>query len=378
MALDNTRPMPKSMVEYDWESRMDRARALMSEHDLDALYVGAGANQFYFTGFSAYEGGWPVWLSAFVLPQEGEPEFILTEMHRDIMEHAETSFTTDAVTTYRDGEDPKPLLADILADLEVADGTIGLEDDVWFGDSKLLESVAPDAELVSAQHVFDRLRMVKDDTEIEHVRKANEIAAAAHAAAVDAIAEGRPEYEAAQEITEAMLAAGSETMALGGVFRELRDRPFEQGDIVDVDMGPQYNKYATDCARNVFVGEPSEADRNAYETCAECLEATIDMIEPGVTAHGVHTFAEEFMRDSGYDQPWKIGHGIGLMGGHEAPLVEEGDETVLEPGMVFVIDPGIFVDGHDQDTPIHIEDPVLVTEDGCENLIDYTHDVIVV
>lgn len=368
--------MSKAAEQYNWQKRMDRARDLMEAKDIDALYVSAGGNQFYFTGFSAYEGGYPVWLSAFILPLEGEPEFILTEMHRDIMKHAETAFPTDTVTTYRDGEDPTPLMEEALDELGVLDGTIGLEDDVWFGDSKLLENVAPRAELVSAQGIFDRLRIVKDEAEIENIRKANEIAAEAHAAAVDAIEEGRPEYEAAQEITNTMLQAGSDTMALGGVFRDLRDRTFKQGDIVDVDMGPRYNHYATDCARNVFVGEPAADDKRAYEVCSDCLHATMDMVEPGVTAQEVHEFAEGYMADEGYDQPWKIGHGIGLMGGHEAPLVEEGNETVLEPGMVFVIDPGIFVEGHEQDTPIHIEDPVLVTKDGCENLIDYTHEVI--
>ncbi|WP_158203157.1 M24 family metallopeptidase [Halomarina oriensis] len=357
---------------------MSRARDRMQEADLDALYVDAGANQFYLTGFSAYEGGWPVWLSAFVLPLDGEPGFVLSEMHRDIMKHAETAIPADAVTTYRDGDDPEPLLGALLEERGVADGTIGVPADAWFGDGELLRSVASDADLVSAQSLFDRLRMVKDDTEIEHLRKATDIAAEAHAASVEAIEEGRPEYEAAMEITDAMLAAGSDNMGLGGVFRDPRQRRFADGDIVDVDMGPQFEHYATDCARNVFVGEPSAEDRRAYEVCSECLYATMDVVEPGVTAHEVHTFAEEYMADEGYDQPWKIGHGVGLMGGHEAPQVQNGNDVELESGMVFVIDPGIFVEGREQDTPIHIEDPVLVTETGCENLLDYTHDVVTV
>jgi len=357
---------------------MDRARNLMKEKDIDALYVGAGANQFYFTGFSAYEGGWPIWLSSFILPLEGDPKFILSEMHRDIMEHAETAITVDSVTTYRDGEDSAALLESTLDDLGLTNGTIGLEDDAWFGDSRLISKVAPESELVSAQEIFDYLRMIKDNKEIEHIRRANEIAAEAHAASAEAIEVGRAQYEVAQEITNAMLEAGSQTMGLGGVFRELTDRPFKQGDIVDVDMGPQFNHYATDCARNVFVGDPSKADRRAYEVCSDCIHATMDIVEPGVTAHEVHTFAEEFMSDAGYNQPWKIGHGIGLMSGHEAPQVQENNQLKLEEGMVIVIDPGIFVDGHDLDIPIHIEDPVLVTENGCENLFDYTHDIITV
>ena len=368
--------MSKAATSYDWEHRVERARELMAERDLDGLYVAAGDNQFYFSGFSAYEGGWPIWLSALIIPPEGEPTFILTDMHRDILTHSKS--WVDDVRTYRDGEDPTDLLADVLAEHSIADGRLGVEADMWYGDSTLIERAAPDAELVESQALFDRLRMVKDEMEIENIRRATEITAKAFEAATEAIWEGRPEYEAAMDINQAMLEAGSEKMGLGGVFRDLRQREFQEGDIVDVDMGARFNHYATDCARNVFVGEPSDEDRKIYELCGECFHATLDMIEPGITATEVHEFAEEYMNDAGYDQPWKIGHGVGLMGGHEAPMVQEGDQTVLEPGMIFVVDPGTFVEGHDQDTPIHVESPVLVTEDGAEDLLPFTYDVITV
>jgi len=368
--------MSKAQVRYDWEHRVRRARELMQDRDVDGLYVSAGANQFYFTGFSAYEGGWPVWLSAFVLPLDGEPTFILTDMHRDILDHAET--WVDDVRTYMDGEDPTPILAEVLEEKGLADGTIGVEADMWYGDSEIIDAAAPDATITEVQGLFDRLRMVKDEAEIENIRTATEITAGAFEAATEAIREGRPEYEAAQEINQAMLEGGSEKMGLGGDFRDLRRREFEDGDIVDVDMGARYNHYATDCARNVFVGEPSDEHRRIYEVCGDCFHATLDMIEPGVTASEVHEFAQQYMNDAGYDQPWKIGHGVGLMAGHEAPMVQDGDETVLEPGMIFVVDPGTFVDGQEQDKPIHVESPVLVTETGAEDLLPFTYEVITV
>jgi len=370
--------MSKSAVSYDWDSRIDRARTLMSEQDLDALYVTAGSNQFYFTGFSALEGGWPIWLSAYILPLEGEPAFVLSDMHRDIMKHAETSMPADAVTVCPDGEDPRPVLENIFRDRGLEDGNIGVESDTWFDEGELLREIVPDGEVVSAAGVFDRLRMVKDDREIENLRRANEIAAETFAAAAETIEAGRSQRQVAQDITSAMLEAGSESMGLIGSFSDLHGREFEEGDVVDVDMLPQYNQYVTDCARNVFVGDPKEEHRRAYETCVDCLHATMDVVEPGVTAHEVHTFAEEYMNDAGYEQPWKIGHGIGLMEGHEAPMVQSGDETVLEPGMVITIDPGFFIEDQAHDVPIHVEDPVLVTKDGCESLIDYTYDVVTV
>lgn len=368
--------MSKSTVRYDWENRIESARDLMDEQGLDALYVTAGANQFYLTGFSALEGGWPIWISAYILPREGEPAFVLSEMHRDIMKHAETSMHHEDVTVYSDGENPRPILANILEDRGIGDGTIGVESDTWFEEGELLRDVVPGGDIVSAGDLFDRLRRIKDDREVANLRKANEIAAKTFASAADTIEAGRQQYEVAQEITHAMLEAGSETMGLIGSFSEPTDRTFEEGDVVDVDMLPQYNQYVTDCARTVFVGEPSDEHRRAYEVCVDCLQATMGMVQPGVTAHEVHTFAEEYMNREGYEQPWKIGHGVGLMEGHEAPLVQEGEETVLEPGMVITIDPGFFVEDQAQDVPIHVEDPVLVTADGCESLLDYTYNLI--
>ena len=70
---------------YDFSGRLERARQKMNEHGFDALYVNAGPNMHYFAGWSAYMGGWPIWLSALVIPVDGEPLFFLSEMHRDIL-----------------------------------------------------------------------------------------------------------------------------------------------------------------------------------------------------------------------------------------------------------------------------------------------------
>ena len=368
--------MPRATVEYDWERRIERVREQMLADGFDGLYVPAGPNQFYLTGYSGYDGGWPIWLNAFILPAEGDPRFILTEMDEDIFQHATTWIDDDLVVTYMDGEDPTALLSEIFTELELTNGRIGLQDETWFGDTRLIRDAAPGVTLESAQHIFDRVRAVKDEREIENIRRATEMAGDVFERLTEAVWEGRPVTEAAEEIGGAMLGAGSERVGGLGESFDNPDGHFEDGEIVNLDIGPQHKYYTTDCGRVFFVGSPDPAHEDLYRLMNECFEATLEIVEPGVTCHEVHTFAESYLAERGHDLPWKIGHGIGLMGGHEAPLVQANNHTELEPGMVIVIDPGTHIDGFDRDVPIHVESPVVVTEDGAENLSPFTHDVI--
>ena len=95
----------------------------------------------------------------------------------------------------------------------------------------------------------------------------------------------------------------------------------------------------------------------------------------GVTAESVHRACRDAMRAAGYEQVWKVGHGVGLAEAHEAPLLQPGNTTLLEPGVVVTIDPGAFIA---RDTPIHIEDTVVVTEQGCRALNQFPRDMLVV
>lgn len=362
---------------YDFAGRVERARKLMREQGIDALYVNAGPNMTYFTGFSAYNGGWPLWLSVAFIPQSGAATFILSDMHADILEAKGGSWVKD-IQRYMDGDDPADLLKTVMQQHGVLGGVIGVEDNMWFGDHELIHSVAPKARMTSAQGLFDRLRMVKDAGELVAAREANRIADVGFAAAVEAIREGRPEYEAAVAINNAMLAAGNEAMSVGGHFRTLENRLFQKGDIVDVDHGATYKGYHSDCARNVFVGKPTAEEERMYRVTVECFDRTMEIIKPGVTAEEVHNFSVNFMAKHGLRQVWKIGHGVGLNKGHEAPYLQGGATFPLEPGMIFTVDPGCFVTGKHKDTPIHIEDVVEVTATGAETMTKFTKDLIVV
>lgn len=369
--------MTEGQVDFNYRERLRRAQALLPAYQLDGLYLVAGPNMRYFTGFSAYEGGWPVWLSALLLPAAGEPVLIISDMHFAIYQAQGGSGIKD-VRTYMDGQNPAGLLGDVLRELGLAGGRLGVQDNMWFGDSELIRAAAPGIQVTSADALLGRLRMVKDAQEIETLRWANAFCVAGFAQAREAIRAGRPEYEVALEIARAMLAAGSETMGVSGHFRDWSRRSFQPGDVVDVDIAGKYRGYSSDTARMVFIGRPNPEVERMYRVTVEAFEATLEAIKPGVPAEEVHRACAGYMARHGYAQVWKVGHGVGLGPVHEAPLVEEGNQTLLEAGMIFTVDPGCFIQGGYKDLPVHIEDDILVTATGAESLTVYTREMVVV
>jgi Xaa-Pro aminopeptidase len=362
---------------FDYVGRFRKVQKMLPAYHLDGLYVVAGPEMRYFTGFSAYEGGWPIWLSALILPAAGEPVLIISDMHAAIY-HAKGGSWVKDVRTYMDGHMPTELLGEVLRELGLANARLGVQDNMWFGDSEFIQAAAPGIQLTSGQAPLARLRMVKDAQEIELLRRANQFCAAGFAQARESIRAGRPEFEVALEIAQAMLAAGSETMGVGGHFRDWSGRRFQAGDVVDVDLAGKAYGYSSDTARMVFIGQPDPEIERMYRITAEAFEATLEMIKPGIPAEEVHRTCAGYMARHGYTQVWKVGHGVGLGPVHEAPLLEEGNQTVLQPGMVFAVDPGCFIRGGYKDLPVHIEDDILVTEIGAESLTVYTRDLVVV
>jgi Xaa-Pro aminopeptidase len=360
---------------YDYGRRIEHLRELLEAGGFDGAYITAGPNMYYLCGFSAFERGWPIWLSVLLVPRKGEPVLLLSAMHEEGFRGA-VSWVND-VRTYVDGEDPAALLRSALHDTGLASGRLALQDDVWLGDVRLLEAVAPAANIEPGGAVFARLRIVKDAEEIEHLRRVSAIMDAGYAAAHEAIRGGRIEHEVGEEIARALVAAGSERLVVNGHFAKMTARRIEAGDVIDVDLAEtSYRYYEGDTGRIYFVGDVSGEHRAMYELVLEAYDATLRAIAPGVPAECVHLAGARVIERDGHVQSWKIGHGVGLTI-HEPPFVQQGDSTKLEPGMVFVIDPGMAI-VEPYYTTIRVEDMVLVTDNGFEVLSRFTRELLVV
>jgi Xaa-Pro aminopeptidase len=143
--------------------------------------------------------------------------------------------------------------------------------------------------------------------------------------------------------------------------------------MVLLDMGGIYDGYCSDITRTFTTNGLTPRQRKLFDAVRRAHQDAIDAVRPGVTAESVDAAARNTLRASGYAEnfPHLTGHGIGLST-HEGPIIDENVETVLQPGMVFTIEPGAYVPGVGA---ARIEDMVLVTESGCEILTDAPRDV---
>ncbi len=355
----------------DFEPRLERTRRLMRDVGVAGAYVAAGPNFRWLTGEHAHPGGWPLWLSAVLVPADGAPAMIISRMHADIFDVA--NLPVGQVFTYVDGEDPRDALRSAFAATGLASEQVAAEDTLWFGDIDLLTSTLPGLRLRRAPALFDRLRGVKDAEEFEHLRRAAAAHDVGYRTALEVVRPGKTVARAGAEIVSAMIEAGSGELAIVGTFKDLSDRRFQDGDIVDVDLWPgSHGGYRADSARNVFLGEPRAEARQLYQATSAAYDAAMAAVRPGVTLESIHRACENAMSDAGYDQVWKVGHGVGLAESHEPPLLQLGNTDIVEVGMVFTIDPGAFIA---RDTPIHIEDTVVVTEHGAVSLNQFPREI---
>jgi Xaa-Pro aminopeptidase len=153
------------------------------------------------------------------------------------------------------------------------------------------------------------------------------------------------------------------------------DRVIQAGDVVVVDIGgPLPDGYNSDSTRTYVVGEPAGDVREVYDVLQRAQAAAVDAVRPGVTAASIDDTARSIIADAGYGEYFvhRTGHGIGLEV-HEEPYIVGGNDLLLEPGMAFSIEPGIYFPGR---WGARIEDIVVVTDTGCEPVNRRPHDLL--
>ena len=154
------------------------------------------------------------------------------------------------------------------------------------------------------------------------------------------------------------------------------DKVIVQGELVVIDYGAMVGGYNADSTRTIAFGEPSLEDRKVYETVRQANKAGISAVLPGNTAQDVDRAARSCISLAGYGQYFthRTGHGLGLAV-HEFPSIMEGNDLVLRPGMVFTVEPGIYIPSR---VGVRIEDDVVVTEDGFSLLTHFSKELIIV
>jgi Xaa-Pro aminopeptidase len=340
---------------------LDRARGYLALHDVDALLLLRPENRRYVTGFTGTAG------LALVTRDDA---FLAV----DFRYYEQAELQAPGCRVLRGGTDPPGALAEALRGRNVR--RIGFEAEFvpYAQVERLREKLAP-ADLVPLSDV-DRLRWVKDPEEIAAVTRAAEIAEAAFAFILGALRPGVRERDVALELEVFMRRAGAERIAFDSVVASgprsalphgrATDRGVEEGDLVTLDFGAVYEGYTSDITRTVVVGEATARQRELYALVWEAHERALAATRAGATTREVDAAGRAVIDAAGYGDAFghALGHGIGL-DVHEGPPLSPRDETVLEPGMVVTIEPGIYIPGWGG---IRIEDDVVVTADGCRVL----------
>lgn len=361
------------------DRRLAALLAAIRAAGLGAAAIVPGANFQYLTGGRFYAMERPTIL---IVTADGERRAVLPAF--EVMTWEKLGFAAE-VFAWKDSEGYDGATAAAVSGLGIK--RLGVEGQRMrvFEEMALQKAIAGVA-IVDAQKAISSIRLRKDRHEIRAIREAIAISEAALEKTLKAIRIGVTESEVEAELLRNLYAAGAREMAfspivLGGAqaaepHGHAGGYRMQRGDTLLFDFGAAHEGYNADITRTVFVGEPEDDARRFYETVLEANRIGRDSVRPGMTASAVDDAVQRFLEASPFaaNIVHKTGHGLGL-DVHEAPQVMRGDETVLEPGMVITIEPGLYMPGL---RGVRIEDDVVVTEGGAESLTRFPRELRVV
>jgi len=342
----------------------------MDEQSLPAVLVGAASNRRYLSGFTG-SAGWLV-----ITPTEA---YLLTDS-RYIVQAGQEAPAYSVRQIVNPGQGLPQRLLEIAGEQNLKQ--IGFEAaHVSVAEhARLAEAVEGQLELVPTERLIERLREIKDEAELDIMRRAIALTDQVIETITARLLPTHTERQAAWMIEQAMHEGGAEGPAFpiivaAGLNAALPhhhpgDEPLGANRPVVIDMGARVDGYNADLTRTIVLGEPDERFWTVYNTVLEAQQRAIAGLRPGMLAHEADALARDFIASAGYGDHFGhgLGHGIGL-DVHEGPAVRwtqpGGTSAPLEPGMVTSIEPGIYLEDWGG---VRIEDLALITPDGCEAL----------
>lgn len=376
-------PPTRGFPRAEFEARLDRAQRLMAAEGLDALLLTTEPEIRWFTGFLTQ-----FWLSPtrpwfLVVPASGKPMAVIPSIGLDAMSRT----WIDDIRVWpspRPADDGLTLLIESLQDAVGAGGCIGLPTGpethvrMPLADLEHVRAALPRCRWCDATGVMRALRQVKSVAEIAKIGEACRVACDAFERMPEIARGGMSEVEVFRAFKIACLEAGADDVdylvggagpgGYGDIISPPSERPLQDGDVLILDVGLMVDGYYCDFDRNFSVGPPSEAVRRSYELVWQATEAGLAAAVPGATCAELFRAMDAVLAPhadpTAAGEVGRYGHGLGMVL-TEFPSIASWDETVLEPGMVLTLEPGLAT------APgrmmVH-EENVAITEDGARLL----------
>jgi Xaa-Pro aminopeptidase len=366
-------------VVADRASRLHAAQQRVALAGLDALLVTPGPDLRYLTGYNAIA---LERLTCLVVPAQGDPSVVVPRLERPAALASPIGSMGLALHAWDETDDPYALVGSLVTGASA----VGLDDHMWAAKVLALRAAMPGVEQRPASPVLRELRMRKSSAEVDALRAAGAAIDEVHAQVPGWLKAGRTEAEVGRDIADAIMAAGHATVdfvivAAGpngaSPHHELSDRVVQAGDPVVVDIGGTMpSGYCSDATRTYAVAEPDADFLAMYEVLVAAQDAACRWARPGVSCASVDAAARDVIEAAGYGHLFvhRTGHGIGLET-HEDPYIVAGNELLLEPGMAFSVEPGLYAPGRHG---ARIEDIVVCTHDAAERLNRRPRELVVV
>jgi Xaa-Pro aminopeptidase len=342
--------------------RLTKLREALTTEGLDAILITQPENRRYLSGFTG---------SAGVLLISQEQAVLATDFrYYEQVDKQAPNFRLAKIT-----DKFKTLLPELVH--EVGAKRVGFESAHLTVDQyKEWEEVAEDFKLVPAKELVEGIRAVKDENELSKIKNAIALADQAIAHIVGFIEPGMTEKEVAWELEVFMRTHGAEKLAFDLIVGSgpngamphatVSERVIRAGEPIVMDLGARIDGYNSDLTRTVCAGRPADKFKEIYDIVLEAQLTAEQSIRPGMTGKQADSIARKVIEEAGHGEHYGhgLGHGVGLAV-HEKPGVGRLSEDVLEPGMVFTVEPGIYLPGWGG---VRIEDIVVMREDGVEVL----------
>lgn len=356
-------------------TRSERQRAVIEDERLDAILSFSPESVAYAAGFMIPSQYVPIRKRVFCAVVTPDKEALIVAPVE--LNEARSQSRIEDIRSYNEFiEDPMKMIADVLEEFGCAEGRIAVEIDFLPGRHWTnLQKYLPAAKMEDGEAVFSRIRSVKTLEEMEHLRKIADVVDKAHSSLVGVVKPGWSEKQIALHLMERILTTGGDGISLlvvGSGERSVyancppTDRIIATGEIIRVDVFAHTARYMSDIARTYVVGPATAEQTEIWKKLCEAESALLEWIKPGVGTRDVMQRFLKLFEKMGLDSAINfVGHSLGLTL-HEEPFFNVESDHVVEPGMVFAIEPVVF----QGDWGFHLEDEILVTDAGCELLSD--------